>query len=104
MRNMDPSIEEERLIRLAVGAELLGVSPDAIRKRIAPAGVEELTIVDISRPGAQRRTMRLVYSEVASLRDRLIQRARDRMDVHRMLERQFVKTRKTGVTTPGREL
>jgi hypothetical protein len=81
--------DAERLIRLALGAEILGVSPDAIRKRIAPAGVEELTIVDISRPGAQRRTLRLVYSEVTALRDRLIQTARDRVNVDRMLRQRF---------------
>jgi hypothetical protein len=80
--NNTDSNAEGRLIRFAAGAEILGVSPDAIRKRIASAGVEELTI---SRPGAQRRTTRLVHSEVVALRDRLIQAARDRTDISRML-------------------
>ncbi len=88
--------KEERLITLSVGATILGVSPDAIRKRQAPTGVEQLTVIDISRPGAQRRTLRLVYSEVVALRDRLIQTARDRMNVDRMLERRFART--TGKT------
>ena len=66
------------LIKLAFGARLLGVSPDSIRALSAPAGVENLTIVDLSTPGAQRRTLRLIYSEVILLRDKLIQTARDR--------------------------
>jgi hypothetical protein len=82
---------EEKLIRLATAGEILGVSPDAIRKRISPVGVEELTFVDISRPGAQRHTIRLVYSEVVALRDSLIQAARNRVSIDRMLQRRFLK-------------
>ena len=77
------SEDDEKLIRLSTGAEILGVSPDAIRKRMAPSGVEELTIVDISKSTAQRRSFRLVYSEVVALRDKLIETARQRNDISR---------------------
>jgi hypothetical protein len=33
---------------------MLGVSPDSIRKREAPRGVEGLTIINAAREGAQR--------------------------------------------------
>jgi hypothetical protein len=80
--------DEERMITLSQGAKILGVSPDAIRKRQAPAGVEDLTIIDVSRANTQRRRLCLVYSEVTGLRDRLIQTARDRVDIWRMLKSQ----------------
>jgi len=76
---------EERLIKLSAGAKMFGDdSADAIRKRLPP--YDRLTIVDLSGPDAQRRKLRLVYSECVALRDELIQNARQRTSVARMLD------------------
>jgi len=80
-----PRADDARLIKLAAGAKILGVSPDAIRKRSAPRGVERLTIIDGAKNGAQRRLLFLIYSEVIELRDELIHNARQRMDMRRVI-------------------
>jgi hypothetical protein len=80
------SAEPDRLIKLSEAARLFGVDQSSLRKLEAPRGVEELTFVDISKPGAERRSLRLVYSECVALRDKLIQTSRQRTDVGRMLK------------------
>jgi len=87
--------DEERLIKLAAGAEMFDVSPDAIRKRLAP--YDGLTIVDASPPGAQRRSLRLVYSECVALRDKLIEDGRQRVSIERMLEAKRRRSQLRGV-------
>lgn len=80
---------DERLMPVAEAAHMLGVTAEAIRKRTAPDGIENLTIVNILRPYAQRRSIRLVYSEVVALRDTLIRTERDRMKAQREIEERY---------------
>jgi hypothetical protein len=84
-RRLAAPLDEDRNIPLREGARLLGVSPDSIRKREAPRGVETLTIIDGARQGAQRRLLFLRLSEVIALRDKLYEDARQQMNVDRML-------------------
>jgi hypothetical protein len=62
---------------------MLGISPDDMRRSYAIA--HGLTIIDQSRPGAQRRRLFLVLGEVIDHRRKLIEQARQRTDVNRML-------------------
>jgi hypothetical protein len=82
---------EEHLIKPSVAGQMLGVSSDALVRRIAPRGVDTLTFVDISQPGAKRRTLRLVYSECVALRDELIHNARERVNVERMVNQTHLR-------------
>lgn len=84
-RNLNKTRDDEedldRLIPLAQAARMLGLSSDAIRKRLA--GTENLTLIDQSSSGASRHFWFLVRSEVFSHRQRLIDEARRRTDVDR---------------------
>lgn len=84
-------LDADRNIPLAVGAAMLGVSPDAIRKREAPRGVETLTIINAAREGSQRALLQLRLSEVIALRDKLYEDARQRMNVDRMMKKTHLR-------------
>jgi hypothetical protein len=69
---------DERLMTLKEAGHILGVSAYSLRTRTAPRGVDTLTFIDITLPNRERRSYRLVFSEVIALRDELIERgARD---------------------------
>ena len=77
-----PDYDPENLITLSVAGRMLGFEGgDAMRRRYAAEN--NLTIVDLSRPGAQRPTLRMVLSEVIAHRREKIHNARRRTDVHR---------------------
>ena len=84
-------LDADRNIPLKVGAQILGVSPDAIRKREAPRGVEGLTIINAARVGAQRALLQLRLSEVIALRDKLYEDARERLNVERMMKQTHLR-------------
>ena len=71
--------DPETLITLAQGAEMLGLDPSTIRKR--KAGTELLTIL------AQGRKLFLVRGEVIDHRRKLIEDARHRIDVLRLVHK-----------------
>jgi len=75
----------ERLIPLTPAARMLGLSPDTLRNGyVSELG---LTLIDQSRPGAQRRRFFMVFGEVVEHRRKLIDEARRRTDVTRMLRK-----------------
>jgi len=67
----------EELISLRKAASMLGLDPSTIRKRAA--GTDQLTII------AQGRKLFLVRGEVIAYRRKLIEDARQRMNVLRLL-------------------
>ncbi len=71
--------DSETLISLAKAAGMLGLDPSTIRKR--KAGTEILTIVP------QGRKLFLVRSEVVAYRRKLIEDARHRTDILRLVRR-----------------
>lgn len=77
--------DPERLVKLSEAARMLGISPDDIRKGFA--GAHGLTLVDQSRPGAQRSRLFMVLGEIIEHRRKLIEHARQRTDVTRFLIR-----------------
>jgi hypothetical protein len=80
MKKLKPvETDMERLIRLSEAARMLGISAEDMRTSYAAA--HGLTVVDQSRPGAQRRRLFLVLGEVLDHRRNLIDQARRRTDV-----------------------
>ena len=71
--------DPERLLRLSEAARMLGVSADDLRTSYCAA--HGLTLIDISKPRAQRRRFRMVMGEVVAHRRNLIAQARRRVRV-----------------------
>ena len=68
---------DERLMTFKEAGHILGVSADSLRKRSAPRGAETLTVIDIRLLDRERRSYRLIFSEVIALRDGLIEQERE---------------------------
>jgi hypothetical protein len=70
-----PDYDPDDLIPLSVAGRMLGFEGgDAMRKGYAAEN--NLTIVSLTRPGAQRQTLRMIRGEVIAHRQKMIDNAR----------------------------
>jgi hypothetical protein len=79
-----PQFDPDKLIRLSVAADMVGISSDDMRRVYAIA--HGLTIIDQSRPGAQRSRLFMILGEVVAHRRKLIDNARERTNVLRLVK------------------
>ncbi len=86
-----PRTDGRGFMKLSAGAKLLGVSSAAIIQRKAPRGVERLTLVNVAKETSQRPFFMLVEKEVIELYDELLENARQRTNVDRMIKKTHLR-------------
>lgn len=76
---VEATFDPDDLIPLSEAARMLGESIDNLRRGYCAA--HGLTLIDDHKPGAQRRRFKMVRGEVIAHRQKMIQNARERMNV-----------------------